>query len=146
MKPSTTLLLLATIGFTWSCSKDISPNEGTKLLKVESAYKNGTFQSRTYRLNASDDLIAFRDSSENGPFETLSIEYGANGRISKVNFLGQPGVILFHYTFEYNTDGRVSKRQAVPGTINIADDYNIYTYDAAGHLLTDSQFSKRGPL
>jgi hypothetical protein len=144
MKPSTALLLLAAIGFTWSCSKDISPNEGTKLLRVESDYKTGDFTSRTFIRNPSDNLVAFQDSSNAGTFESISIEYGSGDRISKIKFLNTAGQTIFHFELEYNTDGRVSKRLTVPGTLNIADDYNTYTYDAAGHLIIDSQYQKSG--
>lgn len=142
MKPFAVILLVTVIGLTWSCKKDVRPNEGTQLLRLESTYKNGSYWTRVFKRNPSDELISLRDSTDNGTLESMSFEYGANGKVSKANFLNNQGQIMFHYAFEYNANGRMSKRLAVPGILNIADDINIYTYDGAGRLVSDSQYYK----
>lgn len=139
------ILLLTTTGIVYSCSKDgETPNEGTVFLQVEADYDNGTSTKRRFDRDASDKLVSFRDSSSAGWTENVAFEYGTDGRISRVNFKNVQGDIMFYYEFEFDGNGRVRKRQTRPGTINVADDYHLYVYDNAGHLVADSVYIRSG--
>jgi hypothetical protein len=143
--PAALILLLTTTCIIYSCSKDgESPNEGTELLQVKYNYHDGTSTKRRFDRNASDKLVSFRDSSSVGWREDVALEYGTDGRMSRANFLDLQGNILFYYEFEYDSNGRLRKKQARPGTINLADDYHMYAYDNAGHLVADSVFVRSG--
>ena len=142
---ATLILLLTTTCIIYSCSKDGErPNEGTVLLQVEANYENGTSGKRRFDRDASDKLLSFRDSSSAGWTENVAFEYGNDGRISRANFKNVSGDIMFYYEFEYDGNGRVTKRQARPGTINLADDFHLYAYDNAGHLVADSVYIRSG--
>jgi hypothetical protein len=142
--PTITLLLTVT-AVIFSCKKNgQSPNEGTELIYQENSDESGVVWKRTYARNVSNKLISLRDSSIAGSFEAISLQYGTDGRISRVNNLDASGNIIFYFTFEYNADGMLRKKQAVPGTINLADDYDSYAYDASGRLVADSVYAKSG--
>jgi hypothetical protein len=144
--PTSLILLITTTCIFCSCKKDgISPNEGTVLLQVKSSKDNGSVYKRNYVRDASDNLLKFRDSSSAGWNEMVSFDYGNDGQISRANFYEGQTNILFHYEFEYDANGRVSKRQDRPGTINLADDFHKYAYDMAGRLVADSVYSNQGP-
>ena len=143
MRTPATLFLLFAITCS-SCSKDgAKPNEGTELLRVKSSLNDGTVSYRIYDRNSANKLQSLRDSITSVHMEIEAI-YEPNGKVSRVNMLNPQGATLFYYEFEYNADGTVTKRQTKPGVVNLADDYNIYTYDASGHLVSDSQFTKSG--
>jgi hypothetical protein len=140
------ILLLATICIAPSCKKEgQKPNEGTKLVKLENTFRDGNFWNRTFKLNSADKMISYEDSTSWGGIASVTVEYGANGKPSRADYRDHQNKIIFYFEFEYNAEGRVSKRQAKPGTINIADDYNIYAYDVAGHMIADSQYSRASP-
>lgn len=140
MKPHLTLsFLFVSICIIYSCSKNESVTTGTELQKVNTTFNNTTYYY-TYERDASNKIISARDSS--GPLiVTHTFEYGTNGKVSKVNFQQNGSAITSSYEFEYNSDGRIIKRLTTSGTTSVGYDYNTYAYDAAGHLTTDSLFS-----
>ncbi|MEO8404881.1 MAG: hypothetical protein ABI480_09805 [Chitinophagaceae bacterium] len=141
MKTTTPLILLFIIAcFTQSCSKDHQITNETQLHTIKTTFTNIVWY-RAYEINdVTKKMIVMRDSA-NGVVITSSFEYDADGKMSKVNF-GQGGVVTHYLEFEYNPDGTIHKRQVRSETINVGDDYNIYSYDASGRIIIDSQFSK----
>lgn len=138
--PVTPILLLIVACVIFSCSKNTDFNEGTELQKFRISFSNNQTYLHTYERDASGKIISRRDST--GSLLLIQeLEYDANGNVSKA-FMRQNGDITHSYEFEYNPDGKLKKRQILPGTLNVADDYNVYSYDAAGHLIIDSQFSR----
>jgi hypothetical protein len=140
MKTTTPLILLFIIAsFTQSCSKDHQLTNETQLHKIKTTFTNIVWY-RTYETDdVTNKMIAMIDSA-NGFVATANFEYDVNGKMSKVNF-SQGGVAGGYLEFEYDAAGNIHKRQLTTAT-NVASDYNIYSYDASGRLIIDSQFSK----
>jgi len=131
------LLILCAAG---SCSKDKdNANEGTVLKRYKTIFRDTIVFHYIYDRDASGKLIAMRDSTRAYEF-TTKLEYGSNGKVTKANFIQVGSVVAYSYEFEYNSEGRISKRKIIAGALNVSDNYNVYVYDAAGHLTVDSQF------
>lgn len=139
--PLALILVLTIIGS--SCKKEVKPNEGTVLKKIESKNDDGSTGYRAYERNPGDKIISFRDwNSTSGVGMAVIYEYAGNGKVLKAHTFDNSGNELYYFEFEYYPDGKLWKRFTKPGTINLADDINVYTYDVAGHLAVDSQYSR----
>jgi hypothetical protein len=86
-------------------------------------------------------MTAERDSFSNQEME-MNLVLGNNGRVTQALFHQDGGPVTYTYEFEYNSLGKISKRQRRSGTLTVAEDYDMYTYDGQGRLVSDSQFSK----
>jgi hypothetical protein len=125
----------------YSCSKDANVNEGTELQKAKFTFNDTLVFYHFYNRDASNQIMSTRDSVKS-LVVIMKVEYAANGKVSKVIFQQNGSNVTFSYEFERNPDGTIRKRQTQPGILDVGDDYNTYTYDNAGHLITDSVFSK----
>ena len=94
-----------------------------------------------YERDANGKLTAERDSTK-GLVSVWNLTYNNNGKVSKVEFRDNGSPVTYAYEFEYNAAGQIIKRQSRSVTMTVGEDYNTYAYDAAGHLIIDSQFSK----
>jgi hypothetical protein len=141
----TTFFLFLAACFIFSCSKkDITLNEGTELQQWKITFRDSFTFYHFYERDASNKLIATRDSAKSPRstiVSTMNVERGANGKVSKVNFQENGNTTTYSYSFDYNPDGTIWKRQMLSGIGDVGD-YNTYTYDASGHLAIDSQFRK----
>lgn len=79
-----------------------------------------------------------RDSTKAYEFKT-NLVYGSNGKVEKMDYF-QQGALVSSVEFTYNAEGRISKRKVRSGTVSTNENYNVYVYDAAGHMVTDSSF------
>lgn len=79
-----------------------------------------------------------RDSTKAYEFKTNLI-YGSNGKLERADYI-QQGSIVSSLEFTYNSEGRISKRKVRSGTVPTNENYNVYIYDASGHLVTDSSY------
>ena len=75
---------------------------------------------------------------------TTKLEYANFGKVEKVLYMQGPTNVIYSYEFEYNTDGRIAKRTTYALTSTVPKGYNVYVYDGAGRLTTDSQFVRTG--
>lgn len=80
-----------------------------------------------------------RDSTKAYEYKT-TLTYGSNGKVDKAVYY-QQGNIISSMEFTYNSDGRISKRKIRSGIQPVNENYNVYVYDAAGHLVTDSSYT-----
>lgn len=134
-----TLLILCTV---CSCNKksDEHPNEGSILRMNKFTYGDGTAQYAIYDRDANNRIVAMRDSSKTGE-NKIFLVYGSNGKLEKALY-SDASKPTFWYDFEYNSAGRLSKMKTHPGTQTANENYYIYTYDAAGHLIADSLYTE----
>jgi hypothetical protein len=80
-----------------------------------------------------------RDSTKAYEIKTI-LSYNSNNKVDKATFI-QHGNTIYSLEFEYNSDGRISKRKIRSGIQPVNENYNVYVYDAAGHLVTDSSYT-----
>jgi hypothetical protein len=137
MKPHVTIIAaLLVICAVSSCSKDKdNASAGTTLTRYTTTFRDTLVYHYIYDRDANNKLIAARDSTKAYEF-TTKLEYGNNSKLTKAIFLQGFANPSYTYEFEYNTDGRISKRKISTG------DYNVYVYDASGRLTIDSQYTK----
>jgi hypothetical protein len=141
MKPQTTLLstLLITVTI-FSCSKNNDhPAEGNVLKSYTTTFRDSIVFYYIYDRDANNRIISMRDSTKAYEYKTNLI-YGSNGKVEKAVYF-QQGNIASSTEFTYNSDGRISKRKIRSGTQSVDENYNVYVYDAVGHLVTDSAYS-----
>ena len=126
-----------------SCSKDddAPANEGSTLVKYKTTFRDTLVFHYIYERDANNKIISARDSSKVGILSTIKLEYGNNGKVAKVLFLENGVNPISSFELEYNSDGRISKRKIRGGTLPVKEHYNVYVYDATGHLAIDSQFT-----
>ena len=141
MKPQTALLSALMITATlFSCSKNNDhPAEGTVLKSYKTTFRDTIVFYYIYDRDANNKIISMRDSTKAYEFKT-TLTYGSNGKVDKAVF-NQVGNTVYSMEFTYNSDGRISKRKIRSGIQPVNEDYNVYVYDAAGHLVTDSAYS-----
>jgi len=140
--PLTLGSLLLSVCLIYSCSKDNDSKTPKPVLKEYSiAFYNSVVYHHYYERDANGKLIAERDSTK-GLVSTYNYLYNNNGKVSQVEFHDNRGPATYATEFIYNAAGQIIKRQSRSVTMAINEDYNTYAYDAAGHLIIDSQFSK----
>jgi hypothetical protein len=141
MKPQTTLLSVLLIAVTiFSCSKNNDhPAEGSILKSYTTTFRDSIVFYYIYDRDANNRIISMRDSTWAYEFKT-NLVYGSNGKVEKTVFY-QQGNIVSSMEFTYNSAGQISKRKVRSGTMAVDENYNVYVYDAAGHLVTDSSYT-----
>jgi hypothetical protein len=141
MKPQTTLLSALLIAVTiFSCSKNNDhPADGSVLTRYKTTFRDTIVYYYIYDRDANNRIISMHDSTKVYEIKT-DLTYNSNNKVTKATFI-QNGNTTYSLEFEYNTDGRISKRKIRSGTLAVAEDYNIYVYDATGHLVTDSSYT-----
>jgi hypothetical protein len=138
-RPITIMLALLIFCTVCSCSKNSEhPNEGSIVRMYKTTIKDSVYYN-IYVRDANNRLISMHDSSKTS-FTKYELVYGSDARLQKAVFMNVSKA-LFSYEFEYNTDGRIVKRKVHPGPVIIGGHNNIYVYDAAGHLTTDSLYT-----
>ena len=140
MKPQTTLLsaLLIAVALV-SCSKNNDqPSDGSVLTRYITTFRDSIVFYYIYDRDANNRIISMRDSTKAYEFKT-NLTYGSNGKVDKADYI-QQGSIANSLEFTYNAEGRISKRKVRSGTVLTNENYNVYVYDAAGHLVTDSSY------
>lgn len=140
--PVAILSVLFVICTVSSCSKndDTHDTGGTTLKRYTTSFKDTINFYYIYDRDANGNIISMRDSTRAYEFIT-KLEYGSNGKVSKINFFQLRATPEYSFELEYNSAGRISKRKTRAGALPVKEDYNVYVYDAAGHLAVDSQFT-----
>ena len=142
--PLTLSFLIATTFFFYSCTKNANSNEGTELQSFKLTFKDSLLVFyHSYERDADNKIISIKDSNKASVL-IQTLEYGANGKASRINMSQDGGDVTYYFEFEYNPNGTIRKRLTFPaaGAIGADADYNSYAYDGAGHLTIDSLFSR----
>jgi YD repeat-containing protein len=145
MKPLYPLLyLLTTSCIISSCKKDIKEHidpsqEGTVLIGHNMLNGVDQLEYRSFIRNAAGQLTAFRDSL-NVAYNARTFEYDVNGNLTRVNLYNDNGDRIGHFALEYNNNGQVIKR-LYSNPANQPAGHNIFTYDGAGKLVSDSNYA-----
>lgn len=125
-----------------SCSQETYHLDAGYTLKQYKIVFDSSLESyHIYDRDLNGIVVAERDSFTNTVLK-MNLAYGGNGRVTQAAFSQDGGPVTYTYDFEYNSLGKIGKRQRRSGSLTVSEDYNVYTYDVAGNLLTDSQFSK----
>jgi len=141
MKPQTTLLsvLLIAVTIISSSKNNDHPAEGSILKSYTTTFRDSLVYYYIYDRDANGKIISMRDSTKAYEYKTGLI-YGSNDKVEKAVYY-QQGNIVGSMEFTYNSAGRIAKRKIRSGTQTVNENYNVYVYDAAGHLVTDSSYT-----
>ena len=139
--PVTLGVLLLSVCFVSSCIKE-HPNltVGLVLNEYTTMFDSSQVYHHFYQRDSTGKVIAERDSTKNTVLY-MDVVYNNSGKATKASFRQDAGPVTFTYEFEYNAAGKISKRQRRSGSLQVDEDYNIYSYDANGRLVADSQYS-----
>ncbi len=148
------LCIVCFIVFLLSCKKETAPVKTVLLNKV---YRNGLLanqyfydaQKRPYRMNRYSvsqgqssfvgyQLYLYNNNGQIGEVDyfdkgneiqqVLTLVYGVNGELTRLNDGGQNGDLLVYYTFQYNADETLSKFEIKSGATNKVISEGIFSY------------------
>jgi hypothetical protein len=143
MKAHATLgSLILSVCLISSCSQEnYHLDPGFMLRGYKTLFDSSVEYYHFYDRDDNGTVYAERDSTKNQEMIT-DLAYDNMGKLTKASFRQNGSTVNYTYDFEYNSLGKISKRQRRSGALTVNEDYNIYTYDEAGRLVSDSQFSK----
>jgi YD repeat-containing protein len=129
-------LIILFISFVlFSCRKEDSPNQQGSQLKMVSVRSGDSIFYRSFQYDGQNRVIAMFDSNNNGFKQNFSINYDAQGKISKVTE-GENT-----WTFEFDDKGRIIKKTRFNANQQKSVVENTYAYDDNGRVAADSVYN-----